>query len=75
MLEVDARIIELLKKGVTLQKLKSRLGMYPSDLVRKIHSLEDKGYLIDLDGTIYQGKIKIPARVFCFRIHGAELDC
>ena len=59
MLEVDARIIELLKKGVTLQKLKSRLGMYPSDLVRKIHSLEDKGYLIDRIFNEYGVKFKI----------------
>ncbi len=47
MLEVDKRIIELLKKGVTLQKLKSKSQLCQSDLVKKIHGLENKGYLIN----------------------------
>ena len=59
MLEVDARVIELLKKGVTLQKLKSKTGMYSSDVVKKIHSLEDRGYLIDRIFNEYGVKFKL----------------
>lgn len=46
MLELDKKMVELLKQGVTLQKLQSEFDLCPSDLTKKVHGLEDKGYLI-----------------------------
>jgi len=46
MLEVDKKLYDLLKKGATFSKLKTKTGLCSSDVVRKVHSFEDKGYQV-----------------------------
>lgn len=46
MLEIDGKLVQLLKKGTTLTSLQSKMGLYGAEVVKKIHSLEDRGYLI-----------------------------
>lgn len=47
MLKIEDKMIELLRHGVYFSKLKTKTGLCYSDLVGKMHSLEEKGYLID----------------------------
>lgn len=46
MLEIDKKMVELLKEGATFLNLKNKSGLCTSDLVKKINSLENRGYLI-----------------------------
>jgi len=59
MLEIDKNIVELLKKGATFSKLKTKTGLCSSDVVKKVHSLENKGYLIHKVFNEYGVKFQI----------------
>ena len=47
MLNIEDKMIELLKEGVTFTKLKSKTGVCSSELVKKMNSLKNKGYIIN----------------------------
>lgn len=59
MLELDKKMVELLQKGVTFTKLKTKTGLCSSDLVQKMNRLKEKGYLIDRNFNEYGVKFKI----------------
>lgn len=73
MLEIEEKMIELLKSGVTFSKLKTRTGLCSSELVKKMNTLKNRGYIInkqfneqcvkfiigDKIGDILQDNIKI----------------
>lgn len=47
MLEIENKLIMLLKKGVTFAKLKSKTGLCSAELVKKMNALKNKGYVIN----------------------------
>lgn len=47
MLEIENKLVMLLKKGVTFAKLKSKTGLCSSELVKKMNALKNKGYVIN----------------------------
>lgn len=57
--EIDKKIIELLQKGVTLQKIKMKFDLCDSDAVKKINSLSNKGYSIHRSFNEYGVKFQI----------------
>lgn len=59
MLQIDEKIFKLLENGTTFLKLKEKTGLYSSEIVQKVRSLEDKGYLIDRIFNEFGVKYKI----------------
>lgn len=59
MLEIDKKMIDLLRNGVTLQKMRLKLEIYDSDIVKKINLLSDKGYSIHRVFNEYGVKFQI----------------
>lgn len=59
MTEFDKHMVELLKRGVTIQTIKDDTGLYASDLARRIRGLENKGYLIERIFNEYGVKLKL----------------
>lgn len=47
MLEIEDKLIKLLKEGSTFSKLKTKTGLCSSELVKKMNTLKNKGYIID----------------------------
>jgi len=47
MLDIEEKMIVLLKNGVTFTKLKSKTGLCSSELAKKINRLKNKGHIIN----------------------------
>ena len=78
MLEIENKMIMLLKKGVTFSKLKSKTGLCSSELVKKMNNLRNKGYVINKhfnddcvrfvlgDKTVFEMDVGRAIFSFCF---------
>ncbi len=63
MAEIDKKIIEMLQKGVTLQKIKLKFDLCDSDVVKRINALSNMGYSIGRSFNEYGVKFQVSDKI------------